>query len=384
MKVAISGCGITGAAVACLLAEMGHDIQVFEQAEQCRPVGAGIMLQPSGQQVLADMGLLDGLAEVSARLDGLLALHKSGRQLVSLKYQWLNRELFGLGVHRGTLFTSLLNRALHLGVQIHSGHRIVDYTVDDDSVSVVSEHGACHGGFDFLIAADGSRSQLRSTAGIRSKIVEYDFAALWATGNCDYLPGSLVQIVNGTRQLVGILPIGKGQASFFWGLPAAEWEQLQESPIVEWKQAVLDVCPDAVSMLDEMEDFGCLTFARYRHVKMSSWYADRIVFLGDAAHATSPHLGQGVNLGLEDARCFVDALQSTGDFQGACRLFSKQRRRKLRYYSQLTHMLTPFFQSHGRVRGTLRNIFLPWFPRTPFVRREMIRTLSGYKNGWLR
>ena len=383
MNIGIAGCGITGTTVGHLLAEQGHSVSIFEQAEVCRPVGAGILLQPTGQQILQQLGLFDSIAAVSSKLDGLTANLVSGRGLVRLKYEWLNRELFGLGVHRGTLFEMLMELCDKSGVQVHTDSKAAKVQSDDRWATIVLEDGRQVEGVDFVIAADGSRSALRGSSGIPTHIAEYGYAALWATGPCDYQPESLVQIVDGTHYLVGILPIGEGRASFFWGLPTDGFEELTSKPMDSWKRDVVEICPDVASLLEHLHSFSDLTFATYRHVSMKRWFDNRVVFLGDAAHATSPHLGQGVNLALEDAVAFAQALQSTDDFQSACQKYTHVRRSKLRYYSQLTRFLSPFFQSHGKVRGKLRDIFLPWFPRTPFVRREMIRTLCGYKGGWI-
>ena len=127
-----------------------------------------------------------------------------------------------------------------------------------------------------------------------------------------------------------------------------------------------------------------MTFGTYRSVAMRRFFGDKIVFLGDAAHATSPHLGQGANLGLEDAFCFAEFLRTTESYTAACLLFDKSRRRKIRFYRQLTALLSPYFQSNSRIKGSLRNLVLPWLPNLPFVGREMLRTLSGQKGGWLK
>ena len=142
------------------------------------------------------------------------------------------------------------------------------------------------------------------------------------------------------------------------------------------------MCPHAAELLDSIDCFRQMTFAGYRHVRMKRWSGNKIVFLGDAAHPSSPHLGQGVNLALEDAACFADALNDTQDFQQAVACYQKLRQRKVRYYQSLTRMLTPFFQSDIPLSAACRNLGLPWFPKVPWIRRRMLQTLSGLQNGW--
>jgi len=82
MKIAIAGCGIAGSAAASLLAQQGHEVTLFEQAVQCGPVGAGILIQPVGQWVLQQLGVYDALVAQSARLNAVEAIRDSGKRLI--------------------------------------------------------------------------------------------------------------------------------------------------------------------------------------------------------------------------------------------------------------------------------------------------------------
>ena len=346
-------------------------------------VGAGILLQPSGQRILERLGVLNAVTARAARLDGLEAKLANDRVLVRLRHSHRGDNVYGLGVHRGLLFEQLLGLAQATGVRLVTGARIVAYNVGS-TVDVVTEDGTSHTGFSFLVATDGSRSAMRAAASIPHKTVEYPYAALWTTGINTQVSDRLLQIVDGTKRLVGLLPIGEGRCSFFWGVRADQREALFARGLSPWKSEVVTLCPLAGETLEEIDSFDQLTFATYRHVKMRRWYGPGIVFLGDAAHPSSPHLAQGVNLALEDAVCFADALQQFGDFDRAAVEFGRRRAAKLRYYQQLTRLLTPFFQSDIPLLAAGRNACLPWMPHVPWVRTQMIRTLCGDQTGWFR
>lgn len=382
MNIAVSGCGIAGTAVSHLLASAGHQVTIFEQAAQCQAIGAGIMLQPSGQVVLDRIGILDTIARQAAKLEGIEAFLLSGRPLIELNYGHLGDNHFAYGVHRGLLFQQLMNLCNQSNVRLHTSTQICDFRNDGNDVYVIDQHGTQHGPFDFLVAADGSRSRLRTAANLDSRTINYDYAAIWATGPCSQVHNRLHQVIDGTNRLVGLLPIGNGQCSFFWGLRTDHYEGLVQRGLSVWKREVVTMCEPATELLDSINEFTEMTFVGYRHVSMRKWHTDKIVFLGDAAHPSSPHLGQGVNLALEDAACFADAIADAGTFQQAAVRYQKIRQRKVRYYQLLTRMLTPFFQSNVPLSATCRNIGLPWFPRVPWVRRRMLQTLSGLQNGW--
>src|SRR5213076_1219212 len=110
-RIAVVGAGTAGAAAAILLARAGHAVALFERVAVPGPVGAGITLQPTGQAVLARLGLLDAIAARATRVDGLVCRRPDGRAVVDLRYADVDPGLFGYGLHRGVLFEALLAAA---------------------------------------------------------------------------------------------------------------------------------------------------------------------------------------------------------------------------------------------------------------------------------
>lgn len=381
INIAIVGCGIAGTTTAFLCAERGHQVSLFEQSEECRPIGAGIMIQASGQRVLQRIGLLDELAATSQRLEGMTAELSSGRTLVKLDFQRFHPDAHSLGVHRGRLFQLLLSRCLRSGVKLFNGFRATEF--DSTRGELNSTGGEAQGSFDLLVVADGSRSELRKSLGFAAKVTEYSHGALWTTGPCDFKPNRLYQLVEGTQRLVGLLPIGPGECSYFWGLPVADWPALAASDFNRWRSKAIEFCPPSASILGSMQSFADLTFGSYRSVAMRVPFRENVVFIGDASHATSPHLGQGANLALEDAETLADCLSDSAKIGDALWKFHQRRARKIRFYRQLTAILSPFFQSHSVWRSMARNAALPLMPHLPLIGRQMLYTLSGLKKGWL-
>lgn len=384
MRIAIVGCGIAGAAAGILFCRQGHEVTIFEQAQHCGPVGAGILIQPIGQSVLKSLGVYEDIHRQSAQLNSIEARKHTGKRLIHLEYQRLNRDLYGLGVHRGRLFSSLLSLAKQAGAVIQENARIVDYHNSNSGVSLELESKEHTESFDFIVATDGARSGLRSASGIVHQTVEYQYGALWATGACSAVKDRLFQVVEGTKKLAGLLPIGNDECSFFWGLTAPQFAKYQQLGIDIWKNEVLRLCPQSEELVTRISSFEELTFTTYRSVSMKSWWADSIIFLGDAAHPTSPHLGQGANLALEDVWIFSECLEQETDFQSACLVYESLRKQKIHFYQQLTGWLTPFFQSNGVIKGWGRDLFLPVMSQTPIVREQMLKTLCGLKAGWMK
>jgi 2-polyprenyl-6-methoxyphenol hydroxylase-like FAD-dependent oxidoreductase len=108
-----------------------------------------------------------------------------------------------------------------------------------------------------------------------------------------------------------------------------------------------------------------------------------VLFIGDAAHGTSPQLGQGANLGLMDAWVLAKTIADAPDLLAAFLRFERQRVPPVRYYRNASHLLTPFFQSRLAPLGWLRDAVMGPACRVPGLRTMMGSTLAGTRRGWL-
>lgn len=383
-KIGIIGFGIAGGALAVFLARAGHLVTVFERAPVVGPVGTGLLLQPSGQLVLQQLGLLAPIIAQSEPIHELIAAHRSGAKLVHLHYKHAAAKCCAYGVHRGALFGALHAAAiLEPNVEIRLGADIVARTVENDQTQTVDSAGERHGSFDFLIVADGSRSGLRESIDPNPHQHEYQFGALWAIGRCTQIHNHLRQIVDGTRHLLGLLPTGGDRCTLFWSLRHTEIDDLRARGFDKWREQVVGLSALADEVLADVGGFENVIFSRYRHSIASRQFDEHAVCVGDAAHAMSPHLGQGANLALLDAECFASAVNATDNFADACRLYTVARRNHVLYYARLSRYLTPFFQSDGWLLGMGRDIALPLMSRFPPTRRIMALSMAGVKCGLL-
>jgi 2-polyprenyl-6-methoxyphenol hydroxylase-like FAD-dependent oxidoreductase len=391
LDIAIVGYGTAGQAAAVLLERDGHRVCVFERAPQPGPVGAGFLLQPTGLEVLWRMGLLDAALAHGAPVARLYGDTPTGRAVMDMRYRNLDSRLFGLGMQRGALFELLHHAWEGRSTGLHAGTCIVG--VDAEAGRLHDESGAVHGPFDLIVAADGAASRLRGllAPGMPGRILDapYPWGALWRLfPAADWpWPDELRQRYVAARKMIGLLPVGTRpgdvvpKLSFFWSLPVADFEGWRTRGLYAWQEEVAALWPQAGALLAGVTDADSLSRASYRDVVLGQWQVGRVLLLGDAAHAMSPQLGQGVNMALMDALALRDALRSADSVAAALAACQHQRKQHVRIYQQWSRWLTPLFQSEHDFAAQLRDIgFLP-AGRVPGGKGHMLRVLSGTQHG---
>lgn len=377
-QVAIAGAGFSGLACACLLARDGHRVTVFEKFAQPRALGAGILVQPSGLAAMRVLGIEEDILRHGARVDHLFGVTPRQRPVVDVRYSQWQAGSFGVGLHRGVLFNALWQLARECGVDIVTGHEVRDLA------ALGQEH-------DLVVVADGSRSTLRAQTGLAVRDRVYPWGAVWAVlEDPQRAYGStLWQWYRSARQMLGIMPTGlaPGSAvpvvSLFWSLHANRFDAWRDAGLDAFKADVRALHPEAAPLLDQLRSMEQLTWARYHDVVMPSYHAGRTVVVGDAAHATSPQLGQGTNLALLDAVALAASLRQEQDVPAALARYSRVRGGHLRYYGQASRWLTPMFQSDLSVLPWLRDVFMGSASAWPVLGPLTCQTLVGVRQGWL-
>jgi len=385
LTVAVVGCGTGGPAAALFLSRAGHRVRLFERVAEPGSVGAGLLLQPTGLGVLQELGLAQGALSRGARVDRLDGRTLGGRPVLELAYASLDPRLHGVGIHRGVLFDLLVGAVRESAVSLETGTGIAG--VDGDHL--VTEDGTRRGPYDLIVVADGARSSLRPTLGLRHRATPYPWGALWAVLQDPELlfEDVLFQVYGDTRRMVGFLPTGQGPrggpplVSLFWSLPVGSEDGLLADGVDAFKSAVLAMVPQAEPLLAQVQEPKDLVMARYHDVRMSRFHTGRTVVIGDAAHATSPQLGQGANLALVDAWVLARAVASEPDVASALGRYERLRRPHLRYYQWASRWLTPVFQSSLFPVAWPRDLLMAPVCRAPFFRDLMLTTLAGVRTG---
>lgn len=366
-SIAIAGCGPCGLASALLLARAGHRIVVFERFAEPQPIGSGLMIQPTGLAVLRRLGLAEQIMREGTRIERLHGMAGS-RVVLAVGYEALKVRpaMFGIGIHRASLFAALYDALLAEGIELRTGHTISGSGTCGAQRCLQFADGSTSEPFDLVVDALGTRSTLAAAG--RGELT---YGALWASldwpDSLDLPRDTLSQRYRRSSTMAGVLPLGPGRGlherlAFFWSMKGSDHTRWQDDGLARWKEQVRDLWPACDPLLDQIADPAELTFARYAHRTLSQPAEEAMIHIGDAWHSASPQLGQGANMALLDAWALSVAMARNGDVAAALRDAVDVRSQHVRIYQWLTWLFTPVYQSDSRV--------------LPFVRDRLVGPLS--------
>ncbi len=361
-------------------------MRLFERFETPRPLGSGLMLQPTGLAVLEALGLYPETAALGSRVDRLIGTDaRSGRVVLDVGYRPLGREVHAVAVHRAALFNVLHDAVVAAGLPIRTGFTIEALERSGGKQWLRASQGL-EGPFDLVVDALGSASPLKVDAKVPSRAHPLTFGAIWGTVpwvDRGFRRDALMQRYRKASVMIGVLPVGRQRrdgpelAAFFWSLKPESFETLQAAGIDSWRSQVLEHWPETAPHLEAIRGFEEMTLARYAHHTLQVPAGDGIAFIGDSAHATSPQLGQGANMALLDAAALAGALAEAGSIDDALGEYARLRRWHVRLYQLLSLTLTPFYQSDGQLLPLVRDVLVSAIARVPPVPWLLAAMVSG-------
>ena len=364
MKGIIIGGGIAGLTVAVALKWRGIGFEVHEAAPELKPVGAGIGLGPNAIHVFRVLGIEEVVRERSVEIRRAGLYDKSGRPVRLLSYrEFLRGEVvLGGAIHRAALQDVLLSR---LGPgEVHLGRKYVSFTQDDSSVTAFFEDGSSATG-DILIGADGIRSAVREQIHPRMPL-RYSGQTCWRGISDLHLPSKfrnmLMEVWGGAARM-GFIEVGRDRV--YWFAVSLE-PQGGRDDLATVKQKLLGMfgdftrpCPELIEHTSADHIIRSDLFD-FRPVK--KWSDRRVCLIGDAAHATTPNLGQGGCQAIEDALALSICIGKYDDVETAFRRFEKARSVKTSFVTNNSWRLGKMAHYRGRLARRARDFVLRYLP----------------------
>jgi salicylate hydroxylase len=318
-KVLIAGAGIGGLVAGLSLLQKGIEVEIFEQANELRELGAGVQLSANGTRVLIALGLEQAMAGIACEPSGKeIRLFSTGRTWKLFDLGASSRTIYGAPywmVHRGD-FHRVLREAFddRAPGRLHLGSRCVGFEQDGSGIWLKLAGGERHRG-DVVVGADGVHSEIRRQIGGDDKPFFAGVAAWRGLVPMDRLPPAMQRDVGtnwvGPGGHVITYPVRRGELLNFVGIFEGEsWS------VESWtEQGTREAASESFAgWNDEIHTIIANVDVPYKWALLGRAPLDRFVIgracvIGDAAHPTLPFLAQGANMAIEDgmvlARCLA-------------------------------------------------------------------------------
>lgn len=305
MKITIIGAGIGGLCTALALRKYGHEITIYERVREVKPVGAALSLWSNGVKCANYLGVgqqvadLGGQMNSMAYMDGLTGDCMTGFSLQPLMEQVGQRPY---PVARADLQIMLMHEFgmdnIHLGMNLTSieddGDQVTGYF--EDGTEVVS---------DLLIGSDGAHSVARKYVLGEELERRYSGYVNWnglvkAEDTLAPLEQWTTYVGEGKR--VSLMPVADDRFYFFFDVPLEKGLNTERSEYKTVLKEYFNGWAAPVQKLIDDLDPGTTNRVEIHDIEpFMTWAKGRVALLGDSAHNTSPDLGQGACMAMEDA-----------------------------------------------------------------------------------
>lgn len=330
MNVVIIGAGMGGLTTGIALKKFGHQVRIFEQTEKILPVGAAISLWSNGVKCLNYLGLTEKIAQLGGQMDDLAYVDGlTGDVMTQFSLSPLIEEVGQrpYPVARADLQNMLMDEFGR--DQIYLGKKMVSL---DDKADYVEVHFADSSSTqaDLVIGADGTHSLTR--AYVLGQQVQRRYAGYVNWNGLveiseDLAPAQQWTTYVGEGKRASLMPVADGKFYFFLDVPLpAGLENNRDEYQKLLKQYFADWCLPVQQLIERLDPQKTNRVEIHDIEPFTQFYKGRVVILGDAAHSTTPDIGQGGCQAMEDAIYLARSLQiNTLGVEDALRRYQNKR-----------------------------------------------------------
>jgi 2-polyprenyl-6-methoxyphenol hydroxylase-like FAD-dependent oxidoreductase len=316
-RILVVGGGIAGMAFAIRAAEAGDTVDLVETDPDWRVYGAGITVTGPTYRAFKTLGVLDDIkAQGYLVTEGARICSLAGVQLAELPPQRIAPDLPASGgIMRPVLHAILARRTRAAGVNVRLGTTVTDW--DDEGGAAITVRLSDGGAFDYdvVVGADGVFSALRAKLFPLAPSPAYTGQFCWRLTTDRPPEVDRPYFFFGPGVSAGLTPVSDATMYMFLLEPRPTKDRIEDQSL-------------APSLIKAMEAFGGLVADLRRSVGPNSnivtrplealllprpWFKGRVVLIGDAAHATTPHLASGAGMAVEDALILSQMLGEEDD-----------------------------------------------------------------------
>jgi len=332
-KALIIGGGIGGLSTAIGLRQAGIDVDLVEISENHGVYHVGIIVQANFLAAMGKLGVADAAIAAGFPYGLVVNLNPLGGHIFT-QPAIANGTGYppNLGITRPALHRVLVGRVGELGVPIRLGVTLTDFSDDGNGVDVTFSDGS-QGRYDLVIGADGIRSTLRDKVFGATHQPRFTGQGVWRYNVRRPADLADMQIYRGKPGMtVGLVPLDRDTMYVF--VASAEPGNprfAMETRADELRRRLEGYGGHVPEVRAQVTDPALVVYRPMESMVMPApWHHGRVVLIGDAVHPSTPHLGQGAAMAIEDAVVLVDELVRHGSTDAALAAFMQRRFERVR------------------------------------------------------
>jgi 2-polyprenyl-6-methoxyphenol hydroxylase-like FAD-dependent oxidoreductase len=347
--VLVVGGGVAGLTAAAALHRHGFTTELVERQQTWHALGAGFLVHPNGMRMLLSLGLAAGVVDAGAVVRWWQFCDERGAMLseTDLEALWSDAGPC-IGIERTKLQRALLPGIANVCCRL--GTSVTSLEQDARRVSVAFSDGTT-GDYDLVVGADGIKSTIRAltltTAG------PSELGAMNWRSIAPIRPGGLtaLQLHLGDCCVFGLVPMGAGRTYGFAYVLQPRFHDPLEGRLERLRNRFAKFGGCVQEYLASLAHDDQVICSAMEWMDSEKWHSGRVVLVGDAAHASSPMMGQGGCMAMEDACVLAEELCAAVTVESALASYVNRRKPRAKWVQQQSMALAEILTGPSGMRN---------------------------------
>jgi len=323
----IVGGGVGGMTAAIALRRVGVQVELIDADPEWRVYGAGISVTGISLRAFDDLGVLDQIRARGHVGAGMRGKTVDGRTVLEPPVPDNPAPIQqGGGILRPVLHDILSTKVRAAGVAVHLGVKVASLEQDGGGVDVVFTDGRI-GRYDLVVGADGIYSQIRSILFPDAPAPRFTGQGCWRLVAARPPEVDRAEMYFGGPVKLGVNPVSRERMYMFILEHVPDNPRFEEAEMVAHVRALMAPYGGVVpAVRDSVTDPAQINYRPLEwQLLPDPWYRGRVVLIGDAAHATTPHMASGAGIAAEDGLVLAEEVARHADLASALRAFMDRR-----------------------------------------------------------
>lgn len=389
IDVTIVGAGLVGCTLACLLSNQGLKVGIVDRnnplkvSKESELQGRTVALNLSSVGIFQDLDLWNDIYHSTTNFNRIYVWDSTGSSPLEFLSEHVNEENLGY-VASNNLILSFLSRYIHRSksIELYLDSEISSLEIDDNKTTILLSDGK-QVSSPLVVGADGAKSFIRNKINIDTRTWSYYQKAFVASlkTNKPHL-NTAWQVFTSTGP-IALLPYdkaGKANVSLVW---SADNKYAAEINKFTKKDFSRELEEKTESILGNVEIVGDIYSFPLYQLHSKTYFSNRAVLVGDAAHSFHPLAGQGLNSGLSDVSCLFKLIaeyrRKAKDIGSKEILRDYEKRRKVPNLAMvaLMELFKQGFEGNNPWLKLTRNMAFKVASKNRILKRNLIKQAAG-------